>query len=224
MVALRAESAEKVRVMFFPPHPPPPAHLRASFPPMNLGLNSDFSSASLASRGDSPARDRLLQWYTPILPFTRSQPSKLGPVPPPHGSRRIVDRKKPSREFFLEQARQLLSESPLAASHLSFPVPRRQKPSRKFKVRFRWNGTVRHAAHLCGTFNETRERVPLTKRARTSGKEIWECVMKLSVGKYRYRYIIDGEWRLDHSTLREFVDGVPVANMLIIEPSEPLGP
>jgi chromosome partitioning protein len=47
--------------------------------------------------------------------------------------------------------------------------------------------------YLAGDFNDwTPERTPMEPKGR-----IWRAVLQLPPGRYRYRYVVDGEWRSD---------------------------
>lgn len=202
--------------------PPPSYHLIPSFPPGKLGLKPHFSAALFGSPHDPELQQRRVQWYTPKLITTHSYPSKSGPCPTPYGTRLLNPPKRPkARAHFLAEARRLLREASATKGNATRLSSRKAKPQNTFKVRFRWRGPAKRSVVLTGSFKQSGDSTAMKRIALSNGENAWECVVRLRVGKYRYRYLVDGEWRIDHSTLADVVDGVAVANLVIVQPMEP---
>lgn len=81
-----------------------------------------------------------------------------------------------------------------------------------FAVRFTWPKPASRSVFLAGSFNGWGLPVAMTRVG-----DAWECVLRLDVGEYRYKFVVDGEWRVDETRLSEVVEGHGLANKLIIE-------
>lgn len=166
-----------------------------------------FRSALSHKRYDPEWEAQLVELLSPHLSSTHSLPSVAAPPCAGYGSFRI-ERSDRSRQGFLEEARRLLKESTKGGVQVIL--------RETYAVRFRWNSNAERSVFLSGSFNEWGIPVPMKKTVK-DGVDVWECVLRLRVGEYRYKYVVDGEWRVDDSRLCERVDGKPTANLLIVE-------
>jgi 1,4-alpha-glucan branching enzyme len=73
--------------------------------------------------------------------------------------------------------------------------PALQKFKRKHKkVRFAITAPQAHNVFLAGDFNLwDKENLPLKKKRNGD----WDTSVKLSSGKYEYKFVVDGEWKTD---------------------------
>mmetsp|Transcript_3193 Transcript_3193/g.14850 ORF Transcript_3193/g.14850 Transcript_3193/m.14850 type:complete len:146 (+) Transcript_3193:558-995(+) len=60
------------------------------------------------------------------------------------------------------------------------------------EVRFVWSGPVKEAVYLVGDFAGWVERVPLEPKGN-----VFLATLDLEPGLYRFKYIVDGEWKHD---------------------------
>lgn len=177
-------------------------------------FTSDFSNTSLST----PFIPTTL---IPRLPPTYSLPSLSAPPHAPYGIIPTADILS-SRKDFLQRARHLLQESALSTKNLTSPT----RPTRHsflvadiYDIRFTWTGLASRSVFLAGSFNAWRAPIAMTSIQKNEKSECstWECVLRLSVGEYRYKYVVDGEWVVDQSRLCDFEEGKPIANKLIVE-------
>lgn len=172
---------------------------------------SNFSNTSLSTSFTSTT-------LTPKLPPTYSLPSLFAPPHTPYGTIPTADIPS-SRTDFLQRARRLLQESTLSTTNLTLPIRPSFLATDIYDVRFTWTGLASRSVFLAGSFNAWRAPITMTsiQRNQKSDCSTWQCVLRLSVGEYRYKYVVDGEWVVDQSRLCEFAEGKPVANKLIVE-------
>eukprot|EP00189_Rhodosorus_marinus_P009564 CAMPEP_0184740580 /NCGR_PEP_ID=MMETSP0315-20130426/3562_1 /TAXON_ID=101924 /ORGANISM="Rhodosorus marinus, Strain UTEX LB 2760" /LENGTH=294 /DNA_ID=CAMNT_0027210301 /DNA_START=237 /DNA_END=1121 /DNA_ORIENTATION=+ len=67
-----------------------------------------------------------------------------------------------------------------------------QKSESTVEVRFVWSGPVKEAVYLVGDFAGWVERVPLEPQG-----DVFLATLDLEPGLYRFKYIVDGEWKHD---------------------------
>lgn len=66
-------------------------------------------------------------------------------------------------------------------------------PTRK-PVRFALFAPYAHAVTLAGNFNDWNpSSLPLTRDERG----LWQIEIYLEVGRYEYKFVVDGDWRVD---------------------------
>lgn len=208
----RAASEDQVRyfTMSLKRHFP----VNPSIPPTPLRIPADFRSA-LDFHTPGLKREPLLDGLKPKLSAGYSLPTKEGRHAP-CGCERIVEggNKKKTRSEFLERARMLLREEKANGHGKTGGLDIVDQVDR-FSVRFTWAGPAQRSCFLAGSFNNWGLPVAMTKRESEKG-DFWECVLRLGVGEYRYRYVVDGKWQVDESRLCEVVEGVAM-NRVIIE-------
>lgn len=201
------------------------------FPPTDFSAAlSDRSPSTSPTREESRRRN-----LTPTLVPTYSLPSAIAPPAEPYGTSNPdqhalhmhpahtangdSDRIGGARggglvrdqAYYLELARRLLHEpsgtSSVRAKRLAEAASRAT-----FAVRFRWQGSDAESVYLAGSFNGWGLPVAMTRVA-----DAWECVLRLDVGEYWYKFVVDGEWKVDKTRLCERVEGHGGANKLIVE-------
>ena len=53
--------------------------------------------------------------------------------------------------------------------------------------------------HLCGSFTNWLETVPMAPEPTPSGAQVFAVVCNLPPGYHQYKFIVDGEWRHDEN-------------------------
>jgi hypothetical protein len=213
-----------------PPAPPPmitPPRPRITIPPGSTNLKADFSAA-LAG----PPLICSIPVLRPTLPPTYSLPSAPACAVVPHGTLCVspdgttASGETTSRADFLKQARRLLSEVSLVGTG-NGPSSQPALPlvlGNSFAVRFIWSRPAFRSVFLAWDYNGWGLPTAMTRRAvagDTGRGDVWETVLRLPVGTYFYKYIVDGEWRLDPDTISEETPRHGMANKLIIDPTRP---
>ncbi len=61
-------------------------------------------------------------------------------------------------------------------------------------VDFKYNAPNARSVYLSGTFNSWNPNANLLKKDWTG---MWKASLKLSPGRYEYKYIVDGNWQSD---------------------------
>ena len=69
-----------------------------------------------------------------------------------------------------------------------------------YKIFFR----IPKEVFISGEFDEWKEKHPLSYD-KDLGK--WTCTLKIKKGKYFYKYIVDGNWEINHNDLSVAGDG-----------------
>jgi len=88
----------------------------------------------------------------------------------------------------------------------------REKDAKK-RVTFQFNDAKASRVFLAGSFNFWDPSVqPLRKDAE--GR--WKTTITLLHGVYQYRFIVDGEWKEDPSSLNKQIDGSITSNSVIV--------
>lgn len=186
-----------------------------------------FDSARVFSHPPVPSSVSL----TPKLPATYSLPSITAPSVTPYGTVRTVGgfgdggRRGCSHFDFLQQARRLLWDAGrpgFASSGASLPLHRELVAT--YAVKFVWSGPAERSVFLAGSFNGWGLPRAMTKRVAIGDGEdrgdVWELVLRLACGSYCYKFVVDGEWRVDAEKLCGVTEGHGLANRLIVESIE----
>jgi hypothetical protein len=204
-----------------------PPRLRVTIPPGSTNLKADFAAALTG-----PPRICNIPVLRPTLPLTYSLPSAPVCALVPHGTQCAVadgntaSGESTSQADFLKQARRLLSEVALVGAG-SGPSSQLSRPlvfGNTFAVRFMWTRPAFRSVFLALDSNGWGLPTAMTRRAVVgdAGRgDVWETVLRLPVGTYFYKYIVDGEWRLDPDTISGETSRHGAANKLIIEPTRP---
>ena len=80
------------------------------------------------------------------------------------------------------------------------------------EVTIRWRGQVRSEVKLAGQFNDW---FPETIEKQEDGT--WSRTMKLAPGKYMYKFVVDGEWKVNDDLPSVVDEGGNRNNMLEVE-------
>ncbi|KAI0561636.1 Homeobox protein SIX4 [Gracilaria domingensis] len=197
------------------------SHLR-SVPPASPQLPPDFSKRLKPLLLSPHSHDVLTPRLEPShsLPYPDRQP---GPISP-HGTERLdAPEAVNSYDHFLTKARLLLESEFRSQPSSQIRELEESLENRLYTVRFTWSGGAQESVFLTGSFNGWGAPIAMHKRCTSEQETVWECVVRLSTGEYRYKYVVDGELRVDGERLCEYVGFVPVANKLIIEEAERIG-
>lgn len=166
----------------------------------------------------------------PRLTPTYSVPSVSATLPAPHGCvKGVIAPNVPHtqgiapRTFndFRSEAELLLAR----AASQPLPILPRLHTGPRFSVeniavRFKWTGNACRSVFLAGSFNEWGMPIALTRRVTDSADphgSTWSCVVRLSSGTYRYKYVVDGEWQVDESTAKTHDNTYGVVNVVIVD-------
>lgn len=194
-------------------------------PPASPRVPPDFSAAvappsQRARAREPPVHARL----APRLAPTYSLPSLDAPRAVPYGATCSPGpRRACSREEYLARARKLLQIQPPCVPVASSPRSGAMLAAavrETFAVRFTWTAPAERAVFLAGSFNGWGLPVAMTRcvgAAPRGDGDVWESVLRLPVGEYHYKYVVDGEWAVDAARLAVPVEGHGMANRLIIE-------
>ncbi|PXF43057.1 hypothetical protein BWQ96_07204 [Gracilariopsis chorda] len=198
------------------------SHNKRSTPPFFPLLKADFSSRLRPLTLPTSSLEALTPSLEPA--HSLSFPNRLpGPITP-YGTLRMNSvEPEGACDYFLKKAKMLLenasSYEPSAELKQLGKEAKIERPS--FAVRFTWTYGAEHSVCVTGSFNGW--GVPVTMhKMPPSGKRdsIWECVLRLSAGEYRYQYEVDGKRRVDTHRPCEYKDGVAVSNKLTIREAD----
>lgn len=198
------------------------SHNRRSTPPFFPHLKPDFSPRLQPLALPRSCLEALTPRLQPALASSHAD-SLSAPVTP-YGTFRIGSVERTNDfDYFLKEAKMLLekvsSYEPSARLRQLEKKAMTDRPS--FAVRFTWTYGAEHSVCVTGSFNGW--GVPVAMRRVTAhGKRepIWECVLRLRAGEYRYQYEVDGNVRVDTQRPCEYKDGVAVSNKLIISETD----
>lgn len=197
-------------------------HHPRSMPPTSPCITADFSSRlpliSLSSRARTALTLRIQTGRS--LPYLKHTPLPVAP----HGTSSLRALSSTSaHEHFLEKAKALLKSritshpAPLFR-HLSNAVKKT-----RFAVCFTWSHNAKQSVFLIGSFIGWGVPIAMRKRPSSHGSTpVWKCILLLPVGQYIYKYVVDGQLRVDSLRLCEFVKGIAIANKLVIGLSDVL--
>ncbi len=80
------------------------------------------------------------------------------------------------------------------------------------RIRFSFLAPDANEVYLAGDFNMWDDQ---SLRLKKKNDGTWNASVKLSSGKYEYKYIVDGEWRLDPENKHQVTNPLGSINSLI---------
>ncbi len=90
------------------------------------------------------------------------------------------------------------------------------KPTRHAKV-FRLKDSPGRQVFVAGSFNDWQPTQKLTDR---EGRGVYTCRILLAPGDYQYKFVVDGEWRLDSDNPNFVPNSFGTLNSLLRVPEE----